>query len=692
MALLDRDLQSPPSNSTNASHSRVSLVHIDDKRSVQAAVRCALELIDWRQFISPGADVSLKLNLGWDLFLPGAVSSPWAVEGLIQTLLDSGHVGKIYAVESNQILVDAETTLQQTGIGAVLRAYGIPWVNMSHGKFQTVHLEGGLAIHHIEVPEILLQTEVITVPVLKAHGRTVMTGAIKNQWGCLRELRHNYHPVVDQALTDVNRVVRPRLALMDGSIGLEGNGPKSGIPRVCDLVLASGDIVAIDTVAAQIMGFDPGQIRHIQQAAEAGIGVAERERIEVVGAGEDTGTQPVPVACGIPNLEFNRGKNNQVAVVEILLRQGPTRKLVFETRVLDLMCWGAKVWYWWWYHVFSGTRMRNALYRHPRYGSQWPGSPVYRPPEIQSQPTEMLCPSCGAVLPQHSFLHTDELEIRRCISCGLDVARHTAPDAEIDANYFEGMSLGEYRAYYEPLRRRAARAALKHVARIRSGDTSPGSVLDIGCGWGWFLDVCKKAGWSVQGLEPSAQMAQLARDTYGIPVEQGGADDLDKLSGTYDLVTLWNVLEHLPDPLATLQKLKSQLAPDGILGIAVPNADGLFARLARLLARAGIAGPLHTLYQTGNPHPHLYHFDRKTLIGLLQRAGYRAIAVGQQDVIDPQNLRVRATMEGQRASAWAGNPIGRAAVRAIFAASRRFKMRDELIVYAQPCQAPEADN
>lgn len=685
MALLDRDLQFHSLDGTHTSRSRVSLVHIDDQRSVQAAVRCALELIDWRQFISPGADVSLKLNLGWDLFLPGAVSSPWAVEGLIQTLLDSGHVGKIYAVESNQILVDAETTLEQTGIGAILRAYGIPWVNMSHGKFQPVHLEGGLAIHHIEVPEILLQTEVITVPVLKAHGRTVMTGAIKNQWGCLRELRHNYHPVVDQALTDVNRVVRPRLALMDGSIGLEGNGPKSGIPRVCDLVLASGDIVAIDTVASQIMGFDPEQIRHIQQAAEAGIGVAERDRIEVVGVDAEANTQPV--ACDIPKLEFKRGKNNQVAIVEILLRQGPTRKLVFETRVLDLMCWGAKVWYWWWYHVFAGTRMRDSLYSHPRYGSQWPGSPVYSLPGKAG----MRCLSCGAVLPQRSFLHTDELEIRRCLSCGLDVAHHTALDAAAGDNYFEGMSLNEYRAYYEPLRRRAARAALKHVARLRGGDTSPGSVLDIGCGWGWFLDVCKQAGWTVQGLEPSAQMAQLARDTYGIPVEQGGADDLDKLGGSYDLVTLWNVLEHLSDPPATLSKLQSHIAPDGMLGIAVPNAGGLFARLARLLARAGIAGPLHTLYQTSNPHPHLYHFDQQTLIGLLQRAGYRVVAAGQQDVIDPKNLRVRATMEGKRASIWAGNPIGRAAIRALFAASRRFKMRDELIVYAKPCRAPEAE-
>ena len=90
--------------------STVSIVRIKD--GVHEAVREAMELARWRDFITPGADVSLKVNLGWDLFLPGAVSAPWVVEGVIQTIKD--HVGKIYVVESDQVLVDVEKAFRQT--------------------------------------------------------------------------------------------------------------------------------------------------------------------------------------------------------------------------------------------------------------------------------------------------------------------------------------------------------------------------------------------------------------------------------------------------------------------------------------------------------------------------------------------------------------------------------------------------
>ena len=77
--------------------------------------------------------------------------------------------------------------------------------------------------------------------------KTVITGALKNQWGCLSKMRHEYHLVLDDALADINSVCRPRFAIMDGTIGLEGNGPKSGFPKVADRVLASADPVALDT-------------------------------------------------------------------------------------------------------------------------------------------------------------------------------------------------------------------------------------------------------------------------------------------------------------------------------------------------------------------------------------------------------------------------------------------------------------
>ena len=85
-------------------------------------------------------------------------------------------------------------------------------------------------LKELTVPEILLRTKLVTVPVIKTQNKTVITGAIKNQWGCLPMFRDNDHLVLDAARADINTVARPCFAMMDATIGLEGNSPKSGKP------------------------------------------------------------------------------------------------------------------------------------------------------------------------------------------------------------------------------------------------------------------------------------------------------------------------------------------------------------------------------------------------------------------------------------------------------------------------------
>lgn len=325
--------------------------------SVKETVARTMELAGWRDFIEPGAEVSLKVNLGWDMFMPGAVSAPWVLEGVIETIKD--YTGKIYLVESSQVLVDVERALRQTGLDKVCAKYGVEWVNMSKGGFKRVRMDLNAVLKEVDLPEILLRTSVITIPLMKTHGRTTITGAVKNQWGCLRELRHNYHPVLDQALADVNSLVRVKFAVMDGTVGLEGNGPKSGHPKVADLVLASGDLVALDNVAARVMGFDPAGITHLNYCAERGLGVNDASLIEVKG-----------MDIKDVNLHFASGKNNQVAVVEMLLRQGFVQRLVFDTWLFNVACWGAIQWYRVWY-ACKGRRYRDEIINGSRYGKQW---------------------------------------------------------------------------------------------------------------------------------------------------------------------------------------------------------------------------------------------------------------------------------------------------------------------------------
>lgn len=320
-------------------------------------VRRAMELADWRQFISAGAEVSLKVNLGWDKLVPGAISAPWVVEGVIQTIRE--HVGRIYLVESDQVVVDVENALRKTRLDRLCERYGVEWVNMSRGEFVRLQSEDRLVLKDIYIPEILTRTEVITLPLMKTHNKSTITGAIKNQWGCLQTLRHNFHPMLSPALVDVNALVRPCFGVMDGTVALEGNGPKSGQPKEMNLVLASGDLVALDTVAAQIMGFEPDRIEHLQLCAQHGLGTADPERVLVAGESIEGVRDP-----------FVPAKHNAVSWLELLLRQSLVRWLVFDTPLFRLFCWGARRYYDLW-DLAVGRSLRREMLSTSGYGAQW---------------------------------------------------------------------------------------------------------------------------------------------------------------------------------------------------------------------------------------------------------------------------------------------------------------------------------
>ncbi len=327
------------------------------KGDVRAAVQRALDAAEWKRFIPAGADVSLKVNLGWDLFIPGSITSPLFAESLIACIRP--HVGRIFMVESDQVLEDIEKAFHGCGMADVCRRTGVTWVNMSRGKTVPVDAPGNTVLKRIDVPKILRDTLMITVPVMKTHAKTVITGAIKNQWGCLSKLRHEYHLVLDQALADLNSVVRPALAVMDGTIGLEGNGPKSGHPRIADRVLCSGDAVALDTIQAINMGIDPARVVHLATCAARGIGTNDRNRIDVRGMD--------PLASQIA---FASARHNAVSMVETILRKSVLKKLFFNTPIFSGCLFGAKVYYrnWTRNHARACWEIARA---HPVYGPQW---------------------------------------------------------------------------------------------------------------------------------------------------------------------------------------------------------------------------------------------------------------------------------------------------------------------------------
>ena len=324
---------------------------------LRGAIRRALAASEFERFVPKGSAVSLKVNLGWDLFIPGSITSPYFVEALIAEI--RGHVGPIFMVESDQVLEDIESAFRRSGMAEVCRRTGVKWVNMDRGETVPIDAPDNVVLKTLPVPKILRETVLISVPVMKTHAKTVITGALKNQWGCLPKMRHEYHLVLDDAIADLNATLRPRFAIMDGTVGLQGNGPKSGSPRVADRVLASADLVALDTVHAATIGVDPAKVRHLQTCAARGLGVNDIGKIEV------RGLDPLK-----DRVLFEPAKHNAVSLVENLLRKSALKRLFFNTPIFDVCLWGAKTYYRIWTRLHAERCWRGVL-EHPFYGPLW---------------------------------------------------------------------------------------------------------------------------------------------------------------------------------------------------------------------------------------------------------------------------------------------------------------------------------
>jgi hypothetical protein len=150
-----------------------------------------------------------------------------------------------------------------------------------------------LALDHIypegiHLPDYFLGKNIVHLPTIKTHMYTTTTGAMKNAFGgLLSKYRHYTHTWIHETLVDllaIQKEIHPGIfAMMDGTTAGNGAGPRLMIPEVKNVLLASEDQVAIDAVAARLMGFDPMSIHYIRLANERGLGNGDVHQIELVG-------------------------------------------------------------------------------------------------------------------------------------------------------------------------------------------------------------------------------------------------------------------------------------------------------------------------------------------------------------------------------------------------------------------------
>ena len=162
-----------------------------------------------------------------------------------------------------------------------------------------------------------------------------------------------------------------------------------------------------------------------------------------------------------------------------------------------------------------------------------------------------------------------------------------------------------------PLQRAGVEYGLRKRCRLVQRHHRPGRLLDVGCATGQFADAMQRyGGWQAMGVDLSPEAAGFARETFGLEVHTGDLFSADYSDGFFDAITLWDVIEHLYNPVETLREVRRVLAPGGILVLRTPSLDSWDARAF---------GP----YWAGLDSPrHLTVFGKATMRRLLQAAGF----------------------------------------------------------------------
>ena len=195
-------------------------------------------------------------------------------------------------------------------------------------------------------------------------------------------------------------------------------------------------------------------------------------------------------------------------------------------------------------------------------------------------------------------------QLVQCRACGLQYLTPRLRSDVIIQGYQEGVD--EAFISQNDARERTFSQSLNYIEKLEPGK---GRLLDIGAAGGAFLGVASRRGWGFLGCEPNQWMAAWGSDHYGIEIKAGTIFDLSLPSSEFDVVTLWDVLEHTPDPQAVLLECRRVLKPDGLLIVNYPDIHSL---VARLMGRRWVF-----LLSV-----HLYYFTPVTMRAMLERTGF----------------------------------------------------------------------
>ncbi|MCK4303468.1 MAG: DUF362 domain-containing protein [Candidatus Eisenbacteria sp.] len=309
------------------------------------------ELAGIRQALDASVPTILKDNITWHFVYPGVNTTPWQLEGTILALHDAGF-RDLVAVHNHTVVTIPEKGEEELKYTPIYKRFGIPvlfnfkdehmkWIPFKPKKplLALPKLFGD----DIRIPDYFVGKNIVQLPTVKTHSYTQYTGAMKNAFGGLLNYKRHYtHTWIHETLVDlltIGKEIHPGMfAVMDGTTAGAGPGPRTVKPHDKHVILASEDQVAIDAIAATIMGMDWSKLPCIALAAERGLGVGDPRDIEVVG---DTDAAD-------ERWNFDVGVNLATGVGRMLWFDTPLKRiqnLFFHTPIVNIFIFGSEMYH-----------------------------------------------------------------------------------------------------------------------------------------------------------------------------------------------------------------------------------------------------------------------------------------------------------------------------------------------------------
>ena len=312
--------------------SRVAVLRTSPQ-TVLADYHRLMNLAGYQAVLPKDKDTALKINISWHFFFPAASTTPWQLDGVIRAMKKDGYKAELmHGCHNRTVVIDAHLGERENKQLNVIENHKLRNIHL-YEKEEWIHIRdavGDLCDKFIclnkvypdgfMIPRRFIGENIIHLPTVKTHVFTTTTGAMKNAFGgLLNERRHWTHPVIHETLVDLlmiqKKIHSGLFAVMDGTFAGDGPGPRCMVPYVKNVILASSDQVAIDAVAAKMMGFDPMRdIKFIRLAHEKGLGCGDPREIEIAGDKE----------AAEQNWHF----------------AGPFKKMTFASRMQHKIYWG----------------------------------------------------------------------------------------------------------------------------------------------------------------------------------------------------------------------------------------------------------------------------------------------------------------------------------------------------------------